>query len=76
MPPGTLTAFADHGDVARTIDTGLDEADAAIRQLADLGISLTEVTAELEHEGVQKFADSYTDLLATIEKRRTELVSA
>ena len=76
MPPATLTAFADHGDVARTVDAGLDEAGAAVRQLADLGISLTEVTAELEHEGVQKFADSYTDLLATIEKRRTELVSA
>jgi transaldolase len=76
MPPATLEAFTDHGVVERTVDVGVDAAAAAVRGLGEMGISLAEVTAELEHEGVQKFADSFTDLLATIEKRQAELVSA
>ena len=76
MPPATLEAFTDHGVVERTVDSGVDEADSAVKALAGLGVSLSEATAELEHEGVQKFADSYTELLETIKKRRSELISA
>src|SRR5690606_30842504 len=75
MPPHTLEAFRDHGIVKRTIDEGVDEAEAAMLQLQRVGISMMEVTDELEKEGVQKFADSYNELLATIAKRREELVS-
>lgn len=75
MPPQTLEAFRDHGIVKRTIDEGIDEAEAAMIQLQKVGISMMDVTDELEKEGVQKFADSYNELLATIAKRREELVS-
>ena len=76
MPPATLDAFTDPGTVRHTIDQGVDEAEAAMLSLAQAGISLAEVTAELEAEGVQKFADSFTDLLATIAKRRAEVIAA
>jgi hypothetical protein len=34
---------------------------------------MEKVADELEADGVQKFADSYTDLLKTIEHKRSEL---
>lgn len=76
MPPDTLEAFRDRGQVERTIDQGVDEAEQAMAELANLGISMDEVTVELEKEGVQKFADSYTDLLNTIAERRKEFAVA
>lgn len=76
MPPKTLDAFRDHGVVARTIDTDSEAARATFTQLERLGISLTTVASELESDGVQKFADSYRDLLNAIDQRRKELVAA
>lgn len=76
MPPATLAAFRDHGTVAHTIDQDLDAAEAALVSLAAAGISLTQITAELEADGVKKFADSFTDLLKTIAQRRAEVVAA
>lgn len=76
MPPDTLEAFRDHGQVERTIDQGVDQAEQYMVDLANLGVSMEEITAELEKEGVQKFADSYTDLLNTIAERRKEFAVA
>lgn len=75
MPPKTLDALLDHGVVRRTIDSGVDEAERNLAQLAALGISLDEVTAELEEEGVQKFADAFVALLGAIEEKRQALVA-
>lgn len=75
MPPATLDAFKDHGTVARTIDADLPAADKVMQDLADAGISMLEVTEILEDEGVQKFADSYQQLLNAIEERQKELVA-
>lgn len=76
MPPKTIEAFRDHGVVAYTIDQHVDQAEQDILQLPKLGISMREVTDELEQEGVKKFADSYNELLAAIAQRRAELVAA
>lgn len=76
MPPQTVDAFVDHGVVARTVDKGVAKAKAQIESLEAMGISLAEVTDALEVEGVAKFADSFVELLESIEVRRQELVSA
>jgi len=73
MPLKTLDAFRDHGVVAQTVTDGVDAAQTVFDQLATLGISMQQVAAELEQEGVQKFTDSYDELLASIEKQRMEL---
>ncbi len=75
MPPKTLDALRDHGRVARTVDQELDQAEATMAELARLGIDFQEVTDELEREGVQKFADSYHELLDAIGQRRKELLA-
>jgi len=63
MPPATIDAFADHGVVGYTIEDDLDGARAAIAELADLGIELSEVTEQLEVEGVASFAKSFEELI-------------
>ena len=73
MPLKTLEAFLDHGVVAQTVTQGLDEARQLFADLASLGIDMEQVSNELEVEGVQKFADSYNELLQSIEQQRTEL---
>jgi transaldolase len=73
MPLKTLDAFRDHGVVAQTVTAGVEEAKALFAQLEELGISPEQVAEELEVDGVQKFADSYTELLQSIEEQRTEL---
>ncbi len=70
VPPATLEAFLDHGVVEITIRKDIDEAQDIITKLEDLGISLKQVTAELEEEGVKAFSDAYTTLLDTVEQRR------
>jgi transaldolase len=76
MPPQTLQAFADHGAPQRTVDAGLDAARADLQAIAAAGISLDQVTEELETDGVKKFADSFEQLLSTIEERRRQLMTA
>ena len=62
MPDGTVADFLDHGTVARTIDSGVDEAEALIAALADAGIDMEDVAGTLETEGVASFAKSFDEL--------------
>ncbi len=66
MPDATVEAFLDHGKPARTLDTGLDGARADLAALAELGISLDEVTDQLEVEGVASFAKSFDELMGSL----------
>jgi transaldolase len=69
MPEQTLRAFADHGEVARTVDADPDGANRTLADARAAGIDLAAVTAELEREGVRSFCDSYHQLLDCIEKK-------
>ncbi len=66
VPPATLVAFKDHGTLGREIEEGLSAARGQVESLESVGISLSEVTEELEREGVRKFAQSYQSLLQSI----------
>ena len=70
VPPKTLAAFKDHGTAAPTLEADLDAAQTALDELAALGISLDEITRELETQGVAAFADAFTALLETIANKR------
>ena len=76
VPPATLEAFRDHGVAAVTLLSDLDQAREAIAQLEAAGISMDQVTQELEDEEVKAFADAFAQLLGTIEERRKNAVSA
>jgi transaldolase len=74
VPPQTLVAFLDHGRVRRSLDEGLAEASQVLAQLEGLGISMSEVTRELEEEGVRAFSDAFSVLLLALQKRRQAAV--
>jgi transaldolase/glucose-6-phosphate isomerase len=69
IPPQTLDAFREHGKAALTLEEGLLDARASLLGLEGLGIHMDQVTAELEKEGVEAFANDFAELLASIQKR-------
>ena len=76
MPEETIQAFEDHGEVTRTLDRDLEEAHAVFERVAGAGVDYDDVVAVLEQEGVQKFSDSFAELLEGVRAKRGELVSA
>jgi transaldolase/glucose-6-phosphate isomerase len=75
VPPQTLEAFREHGKAEVTIMHDLEGARQVIADLKAAGISMAQVTQELEDEGVKAFADAFTDLLKTIDDRRQAAVA-
>jgi transaldolase len=76
MPEETIFAFQDHGEVALTLEQDIDEAHRVFDSVEAAGVSVDDVTRTLEAEGVQKFSDSFEELLDGIRAKRGELVSA
>ena len=67
MPEKTLDAFADHGEVAGDRVTGFEgEAQQVLDRIEAVGVDFADVLVVLEEEGVQKFADSWSELEQTV----------
>ncbi len=75
VPPATLNAFLDHGKVALTLETGVEEAKAQLAQLKALDIDLNAITKKLLDEGVITFVKSFEALMASIAEKRDRLVA-
>jgi transaldolase len=73
IPDQTLEDFDNHGTVARTVDADLPGAHSVLEAFARLGLSLADVTAQLEDEGVASFSKSFDDLLATLDEKAKSL---
>ena len=76
MPRPTITAFLDHGVVARTVDKDIPAARQVMADLAEADIDLDAITARLEEEGIASFTTSYEALLAGVEAKRSQLAAA
>jgi transaldolase len=77
MPQETIEAFQDHGKVEPgTVERDLDDAHALFESLAEAGVDYDDVTETLEREGVEKFADSFKELLDGIRTTSRQLVAA
>ena len=76
LPPATLDAFADHGEVARTVDQGADRAAETLADLDRVGVPMREVTDQLLREGLASFQKSFDTLVAGLEKKQGELTAA
>jgi len=70
VPPQTLKAFLDHGQVRLSLEEDIVGARQTLADLEKLGILMSTVTRELEKQGVKSFSDAFTLLLDAIEKRR------
>ncbi len=77
MPEKTLDAVADHGAVRGDTVSGTQDASAALLdRIEALGISVDEVTEQLEVEGLEKFEASWSELLGTVEAGLTSAASS
>jgi len=75
VPPATLTAFLDHGKVAPTLETGMDEAKNQLAQLQTLDIDFNAVTNKLLDEGLIAFVKPFEALMASIADKRDRLLA-
>jgi transaldolase len=76
MPLETVEAFQDHGEVAETLEQGVDEARSVLDRFEEAGIDYDDVTRVLEEEGVEKFSKAFKELLEDLAKKRDALVAA
>ena len=70
LPEATIAAFEDRGTVARTIDTGVDEAESVMAALEELGIDMGDVGRTLEDEGIAGFEQSFAHVLGALAVKR------
>jgi transaldolase / glucose-6-phosphate isomerase len=68
MPPATIDAFRDHGQLRNSLTEDIAGAQKTMDDLARAGISIKEVTDKLTVEGVKLFADAFHKLLAAVEE--------
>jgi len=76
VPPATLEAFRDHGEVRATLVEDWDGAERRLAGLAALGIDLDTVTEELQRQGVTKFVEPFDRLLAALATKRQAVLEA
>jgi len=77
MPLETIEAFQDHGEVrGDTVLEGIQDAERLLVELRDAGVSYDDVVETLEREGVEKFTDSYDELLEGIRSKKDLLAAA
>jgi len=74
LPEATMAAFKDHGEPRITILDHLEEAERLPGQLESVGVRLTDVTEQLEKEGVKLFSDSFFLLLKDLGVKRDSLL--
>ncbi len=73
MPPATIDAFRDHGEVARTVDADDASAERTVAELAAVGIDLDEVTTKLLRDGLASFQKSFETLIAGLDAKSVQL---
>jgi transaldolase/glucose-6-phosphate isomerase len=72
MPPETLTAFREHGRPRASLEEDVAGATTTLAALEKAGISLHDVTDALLADGLKKFVEPFTKLLAAVERRSHE----
>jgi transaldolase/glucose-6-phosphate isomerase len=69
IPPATFDAFRDHGRPRASLTEDGEAASDTMDMLAEVGVSMQEVTDKLLAEGVQLFSDAFEKLLNAVEKQ-------
>jgi len=68
IPPATFDAFRDHGKPRETLTEDVEGAKQVMKNLAEIGISIDQVTDKLTEDGVRLFEEAFDKLLAAVEK--------
>ncbi len=73
MPEKTLQAFGDHGEVGPSIEGRAGEGQAVLDEVSAAGVDLADVYDVLETEGVDKFAKSWDELVASVQAAQAKV---
>lgn len=74
MPLETAEATMKEAEVADNIGKDVDKSRELMDELKEAGVDYDDVSKTLEDEGVQKFADSFEELLDGIKEKSSQLV--
>jgi transaldolase/glucose-6-phosphate isomerase len=69
MPPATIDAFRDHGRPRASLVEDVDAARDTMATLADVGVSMKDVTDTLLADGLRLFTDAFEQLLRSVERQ-------
>jgi transaldolase / glucose-6-phosphate isomerase len=69
MPPATIDAFRDHGRPRASLVEDVEAARDTMTTLADVGISMKEVTDGLLADGLRLFSEAFEQLLQSVERQ-------
>ncbi|MFK7857465.1 MAG: transaldolase [Granulosicoccus sp.] len=75
VPPKTMEAFKDHGVAESRLTGGLAQAHKDISALPELGVSLGDITDQLETDGIQSFTEAFDRLLEVLATKRKAVAS-
>jgi len=70
MPPATLKAVLAGATITPALHAGLAEAQGLISHIKELGLQFDSILLDLQMAGVKSFADSYSELISSIETKR------
>ncbi|WP_188051485.1 transaldolase [Flavobacterium sp. GP15] len=73
LPMETIDAFRDHGKAAETLIQNIEEADAIMEELKNIGINIDTITEKLEAEGIEKFNQAYEKLIKSIDNQKRKI---
>jgi transaldolase len=72
----TIEAYQDHGRPEPRLQGSLDEAHRVFEEIEAAGVDYKDVTDTLEREGVEKFSQSYDELMSALQTKREALAVA
>src|SRR5262245_16309178 len=72
IPRATFDAFRDHGRARATLTEDIDAARDTMATVADVGVSMKQVTDELLADGVRLFSEAFAKLLQEVEGQGRE----
>ena len=74
MPPATLKALLDHGELgAETLTENIEEASLLMQNLAELGIDFSLIANKLSQDGIRIFVEASERLLKAINRKQAAL---
>jgi transaldolase/glucose-6-phosphate isomerase len=74
MPPATMDAFRESGQVSVTLTNDIADAQKVLDEAKRLKLDLDGVTAHLVEEGARQFADAFDALLGAVGAKRVALL--
>lgn len=73
IPDDTLLAFADHGEIGKTLPDDSTSAEKIIKQYEDISVNYFKLAEQLQKEGAEAFKKSWDDLIKSIATKRSQL---